>query len=174
MRIKTFPSRDRAFARAVERLVRHNPGTPAAELAEELRRLYPRAAIFLRHLSDEVPLYYAYRDGRFEPEQDEPWWTEPETPFVTVSATTGLISDVTEAWAQFMRGDRGALIGRHFTEFLVPEARDAGVGLFEAVIEAGEVHSEALVQRVDGTTVPIEFRAILRQDEIEVAYRELS
>lgn len=174
MNIQTFPSRDRAFSRAVERLVRQKPRAHASELVEDLRRLYPRVAIFQRQLSDEQPLYYAYRDGRFEPEQDEPWWISPGTAVVTVSAVTGLVVDVSDAWVEFMRGEHPSLIGRHFTDFLLPEARDAGVGLFEAVLEVGEVRSEAIVQRVDGTTVAIKFRAILQGDEVEVAYRELT
>ena len=174
MNVQTFPSRDRAFSRAVERLVRRKPEAPPSELLDDLRLLYPRVAIFERQLSNEAPAYYAYRDGRFEPDDDEPWWTEPGLAVVTVSATTGLITDVSDSWAQFMRGLPAGLIGRHFTEFLLPEARDAGVGLFEAVISAGEVKSEALVQRADGTTVPIEFRATVQGDEIEVSYRELT
>jgi hypothetical protein len=152
--------------------VRQKPDAPADELVEDLRLLYPRVAIFQRQLSNELPAYYAYRDGRFEPEHDEPWWTHPGVAVVTVSTATGLITDVSDSWAEFMRGDPALLTGRHFTEFLLPEARDAGIGLFEAVIEAGEVRSEALVQRADATTVPIEFRATLHGDVIEVAYRE--
>lgn len=173
MNIQTFPSRDRAFSRAVERLVRRKPDAPASQLVEDLRLLYPRVAIFERQLSNELPVYYAYRDGRFEPERPEPWWTHANVAIVTVSARTGLVTDVSDSWAEFMRGDPKALIGRHFTDFLLPQARDAGVGLFEAVVEEGGVRSEALVQRADGTTVPIEFRAALLGDEIEVAYREL-
>lgn len=174
MNIQTFPSRDLAFSRAVERLVRHNPRAEAAELEYELRQLYPRVALFRRQLSDELPLYYAYRDGRFQPEEDEAWWTPPATPVVAVSASTGQVTRVSDAWAAFMHGDHDTLVGRHFTDFLLSEARDAGVGLFEAVLEGGEVRSEALVQRADGTSVAIEFRAILEGDEIEVAYRALT
>lgn len=174
MNIQTYPSRDRAFSRAVERLVRRKPDARASELVDELRLLYPRVAIFERQLSNELPVYYAYRDGRFEPEGSEPWWTHEGVPTVRVSTSSGAITDVSDAWAVFMRGDRSALLGRHFTDFLLPDARDAGVGLFEAVVEAGEVRSEALVVRADGTTVSIEFRATLLGDAIEVAYRKLS
>jgi hypothetical protein len=45
--------------------------------------------------------------------------------------------------------------------------------MFEAVSQAREVRSEALVQRPDGTTVQIEFRAVRRDGEIEVSYRPL-
>lgn len=174
MRIQTFPSRDRAFSRAVERLARQMPDAEAPELVDDLRHLYPRVTIFARQLSGEPPIYYAYRDGRFEPAHDEPWWTAERTPIVKVSAVSGRLTRVSEAWAAFMHGDSQSLLGRHFSEFLLPEARDTGVGLFEAVIETGEVRSEALVQRADGTHVAIEFHAVLTADEIEVAYRELA
>ena len=75
MNIQTFPSRDRAFSLAVERVVRQKPEAPASEIVDDLRRLYPRVALFARQRSDELPTDYAYRDGLFEPEQDLAWWT---------------------------------------------------------------------------------------------------
>ena len=174
MSIQTYPSRDRAFALAVERLVERQPSASVEELERDLRLLYPRVAIFQRQLSHEQPRFYAYRDGRYEPEQDDAWWSDPATPVVIVSAVTGSVVHVSDAWSRFMHGAPEDLVGRHFTEFLLPEARDAGAGLFEAAIEGEEVRSEALVQRADGTVVAIEFRALLVGDEIEVSYRALT
>jgi hypothetical protein len=56
---------------------------------------------------------------------------------------------------------------------VLPEARAAAQAMFEVVTEEREVRSEALVLRPDGSTVAIEFRAIRRNGDIEVAYRPL-
>ena len=69
--------------------------------------------------------------------------------------------------------EQARLVGRHFAEFVKPEARGVAQAMFEAVADEKEVRSEAVVQRPDGTTLAIEFRAIRRDDEIEVCYRPL-
>jgi PAS fold len=143
------------------------------ELAARLRPLYPRIAIFERQLSGELAHLYVYRDGRYEPERADAWWAVPGTPCVHVSATTGRLTAVTGSYASLMHADPSQLVGMHFVDFLLPAARAGAQALFEAVREAGEVRSEALVQRPDGTTLSIEFRAIRRGDEIEVCYRPL-
>ena len=72
-----------------------------------------------------------------------------------------------------MRAEPTDLVGRHFVDFVQPEARAAAAAMFEAVSQFREVRSEALVQRPDGSTLSIEFRAIRKDDEIEVCYRPL-
>jgi hypothetical protein len=171
--VNTIPSHDVVLRRVVDRVTADQDGGTADELAARLRPLYPRIAVFERQLSGERAHLYVYRDGRYEPERSDDWWAAPGTPCVHVSATTGLLSAVTGSFSELMRTDRTALVGRHFADFLLPAARAGGQAMFEAVIEARETRSEALVQRPDGTTVPIEFRAIRRGDEIEVCYRPL-
>ena len=64
-------------------------------------------------------------------------------------------------------------VGRHFVDFVQPEARAAAQAMFEAVSQFREVRSEALVRRPDGSTLAIEFRAIRTDGDIEVCYRPL-
>lgn len=161
--------------RVVQRLTAESPPDTADDLATRLRPLYPRIAVFERQLSGERALFYVYRDGRYEPEHPGAWWEAPGTPCVHVSLETGRLTAVSGSYAKLMHADEAELVGRHFLDMVLPEARAAAQALFEVVGETNEVRSEALVQRPDGTTVPIEFRAI-RGDgdgEVEVYYRPL-
>lgn len=143
------------------------------ELAARLRPLYPRIAVFERQLSGERTHLYVYRDGRYEPERSGGWWAAPDAPCVHLSTSTGRLIAVNGPYAALMNAPAADLVGRHFVDFLLPGARAGGQAMYEAVREAREVRSEAQVQRPDGTTLLIEFRAIRRGDEIEVCYRPL-
>ena len=171
--VNTIPSKDAALRRVVDRVTASGEQETPADLAASLRPLYPRVAVFERQLSGEHPHLYVYRDGRYEPEDREPWWEASGVACVHVDGATGRLLRVTGAWAELMRASADELVGRHFVDFVLPEARPAAQAMFEAVSEEREVRSEALVARPDGTTLPIEFRAIRRDGEIEVCYRPL-
>jgi hypothetical protein len=171
--VNTIPSNDVVLRRVVDRVTETDqPGT-AADLAARLRPLYPKIAVFERQLSGERAQFYVYRDGRYEPERRDGWWDEPGVAWVHVSASTGELTAVSGEWAALMRSDATKLVGRHFVDFVLPEARAAAQAMFEAVSQFHEVRSEALVQRPDETTLAIEFRAVRKDGEIEVCYRPL-
>lgn len=159
--------------RVVERLNAESEPASAAELASRLRPIYPRIAVFERQLSGERAQFYVYRGGRYEPDRTDPWWEEPGAPRARVSESTGRITAVTGEYAELMRASEGDLVGRHFVELVLPEAQVAAETMFEVVTEEREVRSEALVVRRDGSTLPIAFRAIRRDGEVEVWYRPL-
>jgi PAS domain-containing protein len=171
--VNTIPSNDVVLRRVVDRVTQEAQPDTADALAERLRPLYPRIAVFERQLSGERAQFYVYRDGRYEPERRDEWWTVPGVPCVHVSATTGRLTVVSGAWASLMRADPATLEGRHFVDFVLPEVREAAQAMFEAVSQFREVRSEAQVLRADGTTLAIEFRAVRRNGEIEVCYRPL-
>ncbi|HET9852139.1 MAG TPA: hypothetical protein VFP56_06495 [Candidatus Limnocylindrales bacterium] len=171
--VNTIPSHDAVLRRVVDRLTTTRPPQSAEQLADLLRPLFPRVAVFERQLSGERPLLYVYRDGRYEPERPDRWWEAAGAPCIRVSIDSGLLTSVTGPWAGLMRSDADELVGRHFLEFVQPEARAAAQALFEVVDEEREVRSEALVVRPDGSAFGIEFRAVRREDEIEVCYRPL-
>ena len=81
---------------------------------------------------------------------------------------------MSDEWAALVAGASESLVGRHYTEFLPHDARTWGAGLFEAVILRGTAQGSIVVERADGTVLPIEFHAALRGDEIEVVYRHLA
>ena len=171
--IDTIPSHDAVLRRVVDRITHTRPPQTAQQLADLLRPLFPRVAVFERQLSGERPLLYVYRDGRYEPERPDRWWEAAGAPCIRVSIESGQLTSVSGPWAGLMRAETGLLLGPHFLEFVQPEARAAAQALFEVVDEEHEVRSEALVVRPDGTAFGIEFRAIRRDDEIEVCYRPL-
>jgi hypothetical protein len=170
--VNTIPSHDAVLRRVVERVAGTTSFQSAQQLADLLRPIYPRVAVFERQLSGETPHLYVYRDGRYEPERGA-WWNAANVPCVRVSAASGVLTSVSGPWASLVRADEHALVGRHYTEFVQPEARAAALAMFEVLNEEGEVRSEAVVVRADGSPVPIEFRAVMIDGEIEVCYRSL-
>jgi hypothetical protein len=171
--VNTIPSNDLVLRRVVDRVTEREQPDTAADLAASLRPLYPKIAVFERQLSGERAQFYVYRDGRYEPERRDEWWAAPGVPCIRISAATGKLTSVSGEWARLMRANAADLMGRHFVDFVVPQARLAAAAMFEAVSQFREVRSEALVQRPDDSTLPIEFRAVRRDDEIEVCYRPL-
>jgi PAS domain-containing protein len=93
---------------------------------------------------------------------------------VCVSAVTGDLTDVNNEWAGLMRSQPEQLIGRHFMDFVLPEARADASSLFDLVRQVRAIRSRARVRRGDGSTIAIEFRAVANGESIEVAYRPLS
>ena len=171
--VNTIPSHDVVLRRVVQRVTTEIEPDTAADLAALLRPLFPRVAVFERQLSGERPQFYVYRGGRYEPDDPKAWWDEPGVPCVHVSPRTGQLTAVSGAYAELMRAPESDLVGRHFLDMVLPEARAAAQAMFEVVNEELEVRSEALVVRTDGSTVPIEFRAVRRDAEIEVCYRAM-
>lgn len=170
--VNTIPSYDAVLRRVVDRMEQSKQPTSAEQLAELLRPIYPRVAVFERQLSGETPHLYVYRDGRYEPDHGT-WWMAPDVPCVHVSRSTGLLTAVTGSWAGLMRADAVDLVGRHFLDFVQPGARAAAQAMFEVVNEQREVRSEAELIRADGSMLAIEFRAVNVDGEIEVCYRPL-
>ena len=171
--VNTIPSHDVVLRRVVDRVTEGDHAPTADALAARLRPLYPKVAVFERQLSGERAQFYVYRDGRYEPERGDPWWEQPGVPRVLIATENGLLTSVSGEWAALMHADRSELVGRHFVDFVLPEARDAALAMFEAVRQFRQVRSEALVRRPDGTTLPIEFRAMRHDGAIEVFYRPL-
>ena len=171
--VNTIPSHDVVLRRVVDKVTAETPPGSAAELAERLRPVFPRVAVFERQLSGERPHLYVYRDGRYEPERQDPWWLEPNVPCVQIDRATGRLTAVTSAWAELLNAEQPELVGRHYLDFVLPEARTAATAMFEVVTEEREVRSEAIILRPDGSTLAIEFRAIRKDRDIEVCYRPL-
>lgn len=170
--VNTIPSNDAVLRRLVERATATSTLESPEALTEQLRPLYPRVAVFERLVSGEHGLY-VYRDGRYEPESPRTWWAAPDVPCVVVSLKTGNVVNATGSWAELMHEDADGLVGRHYLDFVKPEGRAVAGTMFEALHTEREVRSEAVVQRPDGTTFLIEFRARRRGDEIEVYYRPI-
>jgi PAS domain-containing protein len=170
-RVTTVPSSDLAFARAVEVVLAALPRPSAGALQESLRSIYPKVAVFERQLSGEQDVYYVYRDGTFVRDVLERWWTEPDAAWSQYSAADGRLLDASPEWMALMGGGPEDFVGRHYTEWVHPNARLAASTFHATVLELGEIHSEGLVRRADGADLRVEFYGVLIGDTIDVWYR---
>ena len=171
--VTTFPSSDGAFRRAVERVSGAVKKPAKDELARRLKPLFPRVAIFERELAGEPPQLYVFRDGRYEAAPDDRWWEADGVASVCLDAATGRLTHVSPAYAAIMGAPLGDLVGRHYLEFVEPEAIDAAGAMFEALAADREVLTEAVIRRVDGTLIRIQLHAEREDGEIDVRYRLL-
>jgi hypothetical protein len=87
---------------------------------------------------------------------------------------TGELTDVTNQWTGLMRWQPDQLVGHHFMDFVLPEARADASAFFDVIRQRGEIASRAIVRRGDGTQLTIEVHAVANGESIEVAYRPVS
>jgi hypothetical protein len=99
------------------------------------------------------------------------WWLDPATLRARVSIATGEITYIAPRSVASPLGPSEQAVGRHFMDFVLPEARADASSLFDHVREAGEMHAQGQLRRGNGTTLPIEIRGVADGDSIDVAYR---
>lgn len=163
----TIPSVDRAFRQVVSHVLEQTDRPASVE--SRIRRLYPLATVQPRGLSNEPQLLYVYREGRFEPDDSDRWWLDPEVARVRISLGTGLIVDANQRGATALGSHA---IGRSFLDFVHPAARDDARVLFESIAGTSETTTTVLVLRADGTPAPLDLHAVrIDKRRVEVAYR---
>ena len=167
--LRPMPSSDRGFARAARALVMGS--TSPADLETRLRSLYPRTVVRERALANEPRVLYIYRDGRYQREGRDPWWQAGGLATASIDLRTGTIVKASQEWAALLGDGVDAIAGRPYTDFLLPEARDAASAVIQVLAETGEITSEALMRRIDGTTMAFQFHATLKEGRIDVVYR---
>jgi PAS domain-containing protein len=172
--VNTIPSSDAVLRRVVDDVTRTAAPDSPDDLAQLLRPIFPRVAVFERLVSGERQNLYVYRDGRYEPEQRDRWWDAPDAPCVHVSPEDGRLTGVSGGWEGLMGRPDDEFVGHHFLEFVQPEARPVAQAMFQVLEAQPEVRSEAVVLRPDGKPLTIEFRAVRTDRDIEVCCRPIA
>ena len=166
-----MPRSDAVFARVASRLA-EEAATPT-DLEARLRTFFPLAVVRERSLSHEPRVLYIYRDGYYIHDRPDAWWRTEAVATVTIDIRSGRVIDASPSWAQVLREPADRLLGRPYTELVGPEALEVADVMLATVLELGEVTSEALLRRSDGSAVSFEFHAEREGDRIEIAYRPL-
>ena len=143
--------------RVVERVTAQEQPDTAADPAARLRPLYPPIAAPERQLSGERAQFYGYRDGRYEPERPDGWWGARHGLPPRLPRDGRARVGYRDLCRPLLRGTEDDLVGRHFLDMILPEARTAAQAMFEVVSEEQEVRARRS-WFADGSTVPIEFR----------------
>ncbi len=165
----TIPASDRAFGRHVAaQLARLSPiGAPAFEA--RLRRLFPRAVVRERGLSDEPPTWYIYREGRWLPDATGPWWAAADTPAIRVSD---------DGWVTEANHGAGSILGigpadrtHHYTDLLVAGTTADAAGLFGIVLGGETLDATVLLRQVSGEAIAVELHAEPADGAVVAAFR---
>jgi PAS domain S-box-containing protein len=167
--LRPMPSSDPAFARAAGRLAAD--AESPAELEARLRAMYPRAVVRERALANEPRVLYIYRDGRYQRQRNDEWWTGSGNATAAIDLRTGTITAASREWAELLGDGVERVEGRPYRDFLVPEAAEAATEVIEALRESGELTSEMLMRTLDGSLIALDFHAVLTGDRIDVTYR---
>jgi PAS domain-containing protein len=126
-----------------------------------------------RALAAEPLVLYIYRDGRYEPEINDAWWTAPGLPTATIDLRTGTIMRASREWSTLIGDGSERLEGRAYSDFLVPAAREAALETIEALRESRELTSQVVLQRHDGSVLIVAFHAVLEGDRVDIVYQPL-
>src|SRR5215210_8629345 len=91
-----------------------------------------------------------------------------------IDLASGLITEASRGFGVIVGDAPERVAGRPYADFLLPEAAPAAAATIDALRAAGEVTSELVLRRPDGSTTALEFHATLRGRVIDVAYRPLA
>lgn len=157
-----FPPTDAVFAGLVRDLVDAATDPDPAALEGQLRRVYPGAVVRPRHQLAALrgPAWYVYRDGRYSPFAESPWWGDPSVAR-TVVGDDGCYLDANEAALALLAVDLETLRAMRSGDFTLPEYREIVPWIRQLLIDTGELHSVAVMRpRGGGRDVPVEFHFV--------------
>lgn len=154
----TVPSTDSAFRRQVEAVSRQSATLRPEQLELRLRRLFPRVLVRERALWGEPPAWYVYRDGRWMPENQGEWWTEPDLPRVVVSVD-GWLEEINRPARGVLGLPLDANEPRFFTDFVAPGALEDSQRLLGIIAAGNELNATVLLRSTGGEVIGIDLHA---------------
>lgn len=168
--IRTIPSSDSAFREHVERLASRHPFESPHELAERLRRIFPRVIVRPRDLAGEPPAWYVYRDGAWRTDTMGPWWTDDNVPQLIISP---------EGWIEGATATARSLLGigaedsdpRHVMDFIAPRSTEDADELFGLVVDGHELTGTVLIRPSHSEVIACDVHAERVGETIRVALR---
>jgi PAS domain-containing protein len=158
-----FPPYDVVFARlATERLAALPARDPGA-LQAELRATFAGATVRRREPLASLgrgEAWYAYRDGRYSPFTDTPWWEAPDVARLEIDAE-GRYVGANEAALALIGVDAQDLARIRSGDLTDAATRPTVPWLWQLLQDVGELHSTSRLVTPDGRRVPIEYRLVL-------------
>ncbi len=167
---RTIPTRDRAFARLVERVVSEAHFETPDDLTGHLRRMLPRVVVRDRGLAGEGTVWYVYRDGRWQDDLSDPWWQDPRVP--TIACTLdGWIVEADPMASSILGMDPARREARHFTDFVAPGTLRDAQRLFD-IVASGQTFSGTVVAApAGGELIAIELHIVRDGDRVVARMR---
>lgn len=168
-----FPASDTTFAALATQALAALPGerTPEA-LAAALRPTYPSAVVRRQDATAALGFgerWYAFRDGRLAPIDDQRWWDRDDLARVVIDETDRYAQADDAACALFGLGP-GELVGRSWEEFAEPAAADAAEALRQTLQRQGHGDSTFRLTRPDGTRFDIDHHTVVYMSGGSVLY----
>lgn len=157
-RVVTIPNSDAAFGRHVERLRSDGQFGTARQLEARLRGLFPRVVVRERELSGEPPVWYVYRDGRWQPPDEGPWFASSGLPRLELTLDGWLAGANPTARSLMGLGPHGDG-ARHITDFVVPGTLADVESLFQLVVAGHVLDATVLLRPTSGDVLAVDFHA---------------
>ena len=166
-RLFCFPHSDAAFQLWAARLLAESserygaPVTPG-RLEDALRRTFPLALVRPREelasLRSEAA-WYVYRDGRYSPFSNDPWWEERDVMWLD-TGPDGRYLDASDSFVVLSGHARERLTGMRTGELADPAVRRMVPWTWELLEATGVLHSTSIMRAADGRRVPLEYRLV--------------
>lgn len=142
-----FPPYDHAFATLASQRLSELPERVPDALQAALRRAYPNATVRPREsLAAFRPdaAWYVYRDGRYGPSGEDPWWDEPESAWVDIDGD-GRYVDANPAALELLGLTRDELLATRTGDLADPAVAELVPWTWHVLRETGEIHSTSIL-----------------------------
>lgn len=161
-----FPPVDAVFGEVTRRAMDTVTSLEPGHLEAYLRQVYPAAVVRERHTlaSFGRPAWYVYRDGRYSPFSDDPWWEAPDAASILVG-DGGQFLDASPAALELLGVDLPTLRAATPGSFTVPAYQSVVPWILQLIQDTGELHSTTMLRPADGRPdLPVEFRVVKDAD----------
>jgi PAS domain S-box-containing protein len=164
LNILCFPADDEVLRKRVRDSVDKGDETSAKAardgLLSRLRVVYPRADVRIRDplAGFGEPTVYIFRDGGIASRLGSETWGDEPTAARLVTNDQGIYVQANDAAAELLGVERDKIVGQPAGTFTKPDARiEDAAGLWDLLTTTGRLHSLAVVARIGGRDVRVEF-----------------
>ena len=171
VQVMLFPDTDDVLAEHVRELLIDAGDADRSGVAEVLRNgleaVYPNVSVRAQSSLAALgaPVVYVYRDGGLRHGVDATDWAESPDCARVVTDEGGTYIEANDTAADLFGVPADKIVGARAGNFTEPDARiKDGAELWRRLQESGRLHSFAVVRKLDGTRIPVEFLTVVDGD----------
>jgi PAS domain S-box-containing protein len=164
IRLLCFPHVDDVFGAWADRLLLDmgDGAVDPARFEEALRATFPAAVVRPREPIASLGaehVWYVYRDGRYSPYADDPWWERADAMWLEI-APDGRYVDVSDSFLASTGYDRDQVLAMQTGDLTDRAFRTVVPWIWEILETSGVLHSTSVLVDAVGHRVPVEYRLV--------------